>query len=299
MSTCLSSSSSCSYSNKRIIIPLYIYIYIYIYIYCGRNITPLLIYRAVIFFYVVSYCIYDMVTTIRYIDGYRTFIFLTTWIYILVNCYVTLAFFNTLVDWCRMARYSSDDVAEAVPHIAEKCQWLLFNLCLSGTLCTTVVFWIMYIQYVDIRDLFFPDMMRNINLHVLPLIVMLITLIITRVEVRLAHVIYPEILGLTYVAFTLVYWRAGGTNIGGIRFIYPILDYERRPVVAALVIVAMMVAVLAAQLLFKGIYVLREYVMWKVGNRDNEVYDIERQPLTGSSVEMTEVKDTKYSEPKK
>ena len=45
--------------------------------------------------------------------------------------------------------------------------------------------------------------------------------------VRLGHVIYPIMEGLSYATFSLVYWALGGTGAGGTRWIYPMLDWGK------------------------------------------------------------------------
>ena len=49
---------------------------------------------------------------------------------------------------------------------------------------------------------------------------------------RIAHVIYPTLTGLSYILFTLVYWSLGGRNEHGSRGIYaPALDWDN-PVIS-------------------------------------------------------------------
>ena len=52
---------------------------------------------------------------------------------------------------------------------------------------------------------------------------------------RLGHVIYPMIEGLSYATFSLVYWALGGTGAGGTEWIYPMLDWAK-PGTAALTV---------------------------------------------------------------
>ena len=51
----------------------------------------------------------------------------------------------------------------------------------------------------------------------------LLDLCVTARPVRLGHVIYPIMEGLSYATFSLVYWALGGTGTGGTRWIYPFI----------------------------------------------------------------------------
>ena len=60
----------------------------------------------------------------------------------------------------------------------------------------------------------------------------LLDLLLSARPVRIAHVIYPTLTGLSYILFTLVYWSLGGRNEHGSRGIYPpALDWDN-PVIS-------------------------------------------------------------------
>ena len=63
----------------------------------------------------------------------------------------------------------------------------------------------------------------------------LLDLCVTARPVRLGHVIYPIMEGLSYVTFSLVYWALGGTGARGTTWIYPMLNWEE-PGTAALTV---------------------------------------------------------------
>ena len=64
----------------------------------------------------------------------------------------------------------------------------------------------------------------------------LLDLCVTARPVRLGHVIYPFMEGLSYATFSLVYWALGGTGAGATRWIYPMLNWGEQPGTAALTV---------------------------------------------------------------
>ena len=63
----------------------------------------------------------------------------------------------------------------------------------------------------------------------------LLDLCVTARPVRLGHVLFPIMEGLSYATFSLVYWALGGTGAGGTRWIYPMLNWGE-PRTAALTV---------------------------------------------------------------
>ena len=63
----------------------------------------------------------------------------------------------------------------------------------------------------------------------------LLDLCVTARPVRLGHVLYPILEGLSYTTFSLVYWALGGTGAGGTSWIYPMLNWGE-PRTAALTV---------------------------------------------------------------
>ena len=91
----------------------------------------------------------------------------------------------------------------------------------------------------------------NIFLHAVNSIACLIDIFITARPWKFFHFVYPICFGLYYTAFSLIYWGAGGvgvcytTDLGHPTatekrgefwcdpFIYPILDWQSNPAIAA------------------------------------------------------------------
>ncbi|XP_041457450.1 protein rolling stone-like [Lytechinus variegatus] len=224
---------------------------------CGINVVLYFIYRCTVFLYFNTYMIFDLVTTINGFDGVRTFIYLTTWVYLLFNLYVFVSFINTLIDAYLFFKRRGD-LVEGTP-TRLKLQWFLFNIVLNGSVVITFTFWILYYTTPTIQ-IFFTNMVRNINLHLLPAIFALIDLLTTSTPIRFVHVIYPIFLGLAYLTFAVIYWKAGGTNPWGLPFIYPSLDFGDDPREAIIFSVALIAATILCQVVVKGLYLLREWL---------------------------------------
>jgi hypothetical protein len=61
---------------------------------------------------------------------------------------------------------------------------------------------------------------------------------ITRMPMRMMHMLHSVCLGLIYSAFSILYWYLGGTNQYGEPFIYKVLNYGESPLKAMYYIIA-------------------------------------------------------------
>lgn len=61
---------------------------------------------------------------------------------------------------------------------------------------------------------------------------------ITRMPMRMLHMVHGVAFGLVYSAFSVCYWYLGGTNQYGEPFIYKVLNYGESPLKAVYYIVA-------------------------------------------------------------
>lgn len=74
----------------------------------------------------------------------------------------------------------------------------------------------------------------NINIHVINSIQTAVDLLLSSTPIHLTHFFYAVLAGALYVIFAVVYWLMGGTNMFGQPYIYSILDFSGRPLVATL-----------------------------------------------------------------
>jgi len=66
----------------------------------------------------------------------------------------------------------------------------------------------------------------NANTHLTNGLIALVDLWVSGTPVQILHFIYLQAFGVAYAVFTGIYYVAGGTNIGGQPYVYPVLDYE-------------------------------------------------------------------------
>ena len=134
--------------------------------------------------------------------------------------------------------------------IRHQIQWCLFNITTNVNLVVTIIYWsVLYSPSLDF-SLFY-----DFNLHATPAILTTLDLCVTAVPVRLLHFVYPLGFGIAYVTMTLIFWAVGGRTPYGP--IYPILDYENKPGLAAGVICGTAALVVVLQGVLWAVYKLR------------------------------------------
>jgi len=69
---------------------------------------------------------------------------------------------------------------------------------------------------------------------------MLLEIIVARYTYRAFHFVYPILVGLIYLIFTLIYYYAGGVDSKGNNYIYSILNWGEKPLSAAIVVLGVM-----------------------------------------------------------
>lgn len=80
-----------------------------------------------------------------------------------------------------------------------------------------------------------PITFLNAAVHAVNGIYVIIDIFITGIPIRILHTYMLIIYGLIYIAMTLIHWAAGGSAI------YPMLDWEEKPGLAAGTVVIMSV----------------------------------------------------------
>ncbi|XP_071487085.1 uncharacterized protein [Diadema antillarum] len=126
-------------------------------------------------------------------------------------------------------------------------QWFLFNLTAAPSIIVTAF------------DLGYTYVLTFYNslLIIYPTLIFLIEIFQTLIVVRFVHAVYPFFCFVIYVLFIVIYWAAGGTDLLGNPFIYPYVDFENYPSIAAATVVGVFLATLLAQAILKGLYALR------------------------------------------
>jgi len=208
-----------------------------------------------------------MVITIVHLMDFKYFIFLTNWGFIMWNSYlvvsaatVTAAFYheacltrkevknvksnqvaekpcisrcNSVEQLQPQLRYGCCRTRVASPlssspgmRIAHKVQWFLFLIGGEFAVVISILYWVFYSGSGSEHNLYSLD---SLNLHTINGIVAVLDLWFSGVPVRFYHAVYSIAFGCAYVAFTGLYYVAGGTGLEGSRYIYPFLDYSLNP----------------------------------------------------------------------
>ncbi|GFR58372.1 protein rolling stone-like Protein [Elysia marginata] len=69
----------------------------------------------------------------------------------------------------------------------------------------------------------------RVNTHGVAALYCVLDLLVSQKPLRLLHVLYPVVFGVSYTAFSAVYYLAGGRGRNGSTVIYPVLDWESSP----------------------------------------------------------------------
>lgn len=133
--------------------------------------------------------------------------------------------------------------------------WVIYNIAAANAIAVTLFYLIL--GYPKAPSSYRPDGL-DISTHVLNTIFILTDTSLSRVPVRLYHVIHPIFFFVVYVMFCVIYWAGDGVNTYGYTYIYSWLDFDTKPGVAAAFIFGYtFVALVVAQLCLFGISKLR------------------------------------------
>jgi len=148
--------------------------------------------------------------------------------------------------------------------------WGLQSCFSTVALWITLVYWIALHPYVIEFDLIKGDWMIALNyfLHLVNTLSCLLDIFLTARPIRVHHFYLAVIFGIWYTLFSVVYWAAGGTGIcrEGFpcdRYIYPILDWDEKPGMAAGVVLGGCVLMPVIQGVWCGLAWVRDTVKEK------------------------------------
>ncbi|KAI4879597.1 hypothetical protein NFI96_007531 [Prochilodus magdalenae] len=112
-------------------------------------------------------------------------------------------------------------------------QWFLHVVVGSCSICVSFLYWIL--SYPSSKHALTAF---NLNLHLVNSIQTILDLLLSSTPVHLYHYLYVLLAAGLYLGFVVIYWLAGCTNLSGQPYIYSILDFGGRPLVAASVTLA-------------------------------------------------------------
>ena len=102
--------------------------------------------------------------------------------------------------------------------------------------------------------------LANTSTHIANSLYVLVDVSVTAIPVRIAHVLHVLVFAITYVAFTIIYWAAGGTSADGNTYIYSVIDYGNTPSKAADWLIGVFVALTFLHFAMYALYRLRVFV---------------------------------------
>ena len=211
--------------------------------------------------------------------GAKYLIYLTYWAFLIWNLYLIVAVISTTVQFLQIhfwsckpheapnnlidTRLISASNGHSGTSWLNKVHWVFFTLGTELAVGVSILFWIFFYDPERVEFLFSPIIL---HVHMINSISALADLWIVSIPVRLLHVVYPISFGLIYAAFTGLYYAFNGTDASGNHYIYPILDYDSDPGMAARLIGCILGYLTVIHFLFFLLYMARNWVMQNVVN---------------------------------
>ena len=75
------------------------------------------------------------------------------------------------------------------------------------------------------------------------------------------HFYHPLVVILAYIAFSSIYWAAGGVNSNGNSYIYPVLDWDNLGLTVPFVTIGLFIALPVVHTLLWSLHKLRDYLL--------------------------------------
>jgi hypothetical protein len=134
-------------------------------------------------------------------------------------------------------------------NFCDKITWCLFLVGAEAAVLIALLFWTTLYNTPGAAT---P---LSVHLHLVNAVVAILDLWVSGVPIFLLQFIYIQIFGVTYVSFTGMYYAFGNTSV-----IYPVLDYQANPGLAAGLAVGMAVfGTVMVHLIFLAQYLCRRY----------------------------------------
>ena len=132
--------------------------------------------------------------------------------------------------------------------------WFIYVISATGGLFITTGYWSALIGSDPIDA-------NNITKHALNSVFMVIDTCLSSIPIRLLHSLYVLLYFLIYIAFSVFYWLAGGTNVEGKPYIYGGLNYDDfSPTRGGLLVVFLLLVLPLLHLILFGITKLRDHL---------------------------------------
>ncbi|XP_041974865.1 protein rolling stone-like [Aricia agestis] len=181
-----------------------------------RSPVPLLIWRALLFLTSIGIVITSVTFyAISSVSLGYWFIYLTHW-------GLTLMILSTGFGFAVSLRtYISGplSVDYSLPWYV-KTFWVLHNMSVPVAFLITLFYWTILYEAGVSEEM---NLGLDVSIHGINSVVMFLLLSSSSHPSRLVHVLHPMLFALTYVAFSLIYYLAGGVDTAGNRYVYPVL----------------------------------------------------------------------------
>ena len=259
-------------------------------------------YRCAVSFYFLVWLIYNGSNSRLFGPPEKFFIFLTNWSFIAWNLYLLASAISVAINQLQQyyhcckkrSRTQSRNCCTCNTDettLCDKLSWLLFTISAELAVGVTLLYWTLLRD--DESDTLYSG--GNLNVHLINGIVAILDLWIIGIPIHIFHVFYTLLFASTYAAFTGVYFVANGTSREGENYIYPVLDYESNPGLAAgLVVGAAFVVVPIIHGLFIVQYLLRNWVTARVHKkvRTYRRFLFDEEPVRKSQILESEESDS-------
>ncbi|ELT98345.1 hypothetical protein CAPTEDRAFT_224936 [Capitella teleta] len=143
------------------------------------------------------------------------------------------------------------------PSVAIKVFWIFHSTaCNLSVVITLMVYMVMYPYLGAFSALIQVDAI-TLNCHGINSLIVLIDLMLSSVPVRILHFVYPAIIGILYVVFSLVYWSLDKYfNV----LYFGILDWNDPGIASGISVLLIFVVVPLIQLFLFGLSLLRDLI---------------------------------------
>ena len=158
-----------------------------------------------------------------------------------------------------------------------KLAWFLYNVTTFSSILITVIYWILlYVPGSRVSAV-------NFFVHGFNSIVSVSDLFIGKRPCRLLHFYHTFLALLAYVAFTVIYWAAGGENIlYGTTYIYWVLDWDNLNLTVPFVCIGLPVGVPIGQAILWAVHKLRDHLICCTGNKSSKIQQCQTNPTYDS-----------------
>ncbi|KAG6450462.1 protein rolling stone-like [Manduca sexta] len=214
----------------------------------GDSPVPLLVVRMLLATLALGILIWSVVTS----PTPYWLVFLTNWGLVLV---AMMTVNGLLVSCIAVGKTTFDD--KELPWYVSM-YWLIFNTTVTIAIMITALYWILLYNPDPETPHEPPSFWLDVSTHAFNSCIALADLLVSRTPVRLPHIYQPLGLGLWYVAFSVIYYVAGGL-VNGEPFIYEILDWRQSKRAGTIVGLAM-VGLLALYVILWAIALCRDKI---------------------------------------